>query len=631
MPFNPTLNLLRAIAVLLVMLYHFVPKLVPGGYIGVDVFFVISGYLMTAIIFSGFNTGQFSLLSFYAARARRILPALLGLGVALGVLGYCFLPLDEYRLLLRTVKNSLQFTSNIQFAAKGSYFASPLQENWLLHTWSLSLEWQFYLIYPLLLTLAAKVISLRQMACWLLPALALVSLLAAMYFTGITEQWAFYMLPTRAWELLAGGLVYCHAPRITAQLARYLSITGLAALALATFLLNDSYPWPGYLANAPVMATVLVILGTRLPEGGVTRPLHWLGTRSYSVYLWHWPIVVLLYTCGLRNEAAAISAGLLAAVILGALSWQLLERRSSPAASPKRALLVWCGCAALGIALSASTGSLLKKGFDLRPWFVEPTPPQYASKLFSQRCEANPWNADECVLGEGPVNVILMGDSHSQSTAAAVQHNNPGAAQLWALGACPTLLAFEMRNQDKAQKCRAFNADKVQRLARDYPGVPLILFSRSSSYITAAHSGSVGWPDAPYPQAPGYAQRYVDTYARTVCALGRNRPLYIVRPIPEMPFDVYKSLDLQARLFGRSTDITLPLSIHRQNHVLANTAIDTAAAQCQATVIDTTARLCPRGVCMGSVKGISLYYDNNHLVDDGNRVLMGLFDRVVGK
>ncbi|WP_455924815.1 acyltransferase family protein [Pseudomonas putida] len=629
MPFNPSLNFLRAVAVLLVMLYHFVPTMVPGGYVGVDVFFVISGYLMTAIVFSGLKTGQFSLLTFYAARARRILPALLGLVASLAVLGYWLLPVDDYRSLLQTAKSALQFTSNIQFAAKGSYFDSPLKENWLLHTWSLSVEWQFYLLYPLILLLAARIMSQRHITDWLLPTLTTASLAAGVYVTHTTEQWAFYMLPSRAWELLVGGLAYCHAPRLNVFTAKLFSMSGLLALTTATFMLNQTHLWPGYLAVIPVMATVLIILGSRLPEDRLTRPFHWVGTRSYSIYLWHWPIVVLLYTCGLLEDSTAIGTGMLAAVILGAFSWHLLERKARPLASPKRVMAVWFGLAAVGIALCASTTSLLKKGVNLRPFFVEPAGPEYTSRLFPKHCETSPWNAAECVLGTGAVNVILMGDSHAESTAAAIQYGNSGAAQLWALGGCPTLLTFEMRDKDRAQKCRAFNAEKLKRLSHDFPGLPLILFSRSADYIGESRSRRVWWPYIQKTDSAQFTQHYMDAYAETVCALGRNRPLYIVRPIPEMPFVIHKGLYLQARLFGSSSDISIPLATHQRNHELANAAIDAAAQQCQAIIIDPIPRLCPQGRCMGSRDGVALYFDDNHLVDEGNRVLMGLFDGVI--
>lgn len=162
MQFRKNINALRAIAVISVVLFHFKVSGFSGGFAGVDIFFVISGYLMTGIIFSGLREQRFSLIGFYAARARRIIPALAILCLALLVFGFIFLPLDDYRDTIRTIKSSLLFSSNFDFAKSGNYFDAPLHENWLLHTWSLSVEWQFYLIYPLLLMAIGKYLSLQK-------------------------------------------------------------------------------------------------------------------------------------------------------------------------------------------------------------------------------------------------------------------------------------------------------------------------------------------------------------------------------------------------------------------------------------------------------------------------------------
>lgn len=151
MQFRNSVNALRALAVIAVVLFHFKIDGFNGGFTGVDVFFVISGFLMTGIIFSGLGDGNFSLLGFYASRARRIIPALAVMCAALMVFGFVYLSLDDYRDALRAVKSSLLFSSNFVLAKGGSYFDTPLHENWLLHTWSLAVEWQFYLLYPVIL------------------------------------------------------------------------------------------------------------------------------------------------------------------------------------------------------------------------------------------------------------------------------------------------------------------------------------------------------------------------------------------------------------------------------------------------------------------------------------------------
>jgi peptidoglycan/LPS O-acetylase OafA/YrhL len=207
MQFRNNINALRAVAVLAVVLFHFKIDGFQGGFTGVDIFFVISGFLMTGIIFSGLQENRFSLLGFYASRANRIIPALFVLCMALMIFGFIYLPIQDYRSLLRTVKSSMLFSSNFLFAGEGSYFDSPVHENWLLHTWSLSLEWQFYILYPVLLMAIFRAFG-EQRVRGTLVLLAIASLAASIYFTKTHSVFCFYMLPTRAWELIAGGLAY---------------------------------------------------------------------------------------------------------------------------------------------------------------------------------------------------------------------------------------------------------------------------------------------------------------------------------------------------------------------------------------------------------------------------------------
>ncbi|NNG64941.1 acyltransferase, partial [Pseudomonas fragi] len=209
MEFRNNINALRALAVISVVLFHFKVQGFGGGFAGVDVFFVISGFLMTGIIFTGLQTQRFSLLGFYASRARRIIPALLTLCIALLIFGFVFLPLDDYRDAIRTLKSSLLFSSNFTFAKGGSYFDAPLHENWLLHTWSLSVEWQFYMLYPLLLMALYKFVGAKNTRSTLVL-LALISFAASVVLTRTSPVFAFYMLPTRAWEMIAGGLVFLY-------------------------------------------------------------------------------------------------------------------------------------------------------------------------------------------------------------------------------------------------------------------------------------------------------------------------------------------------------------------------------------------------------------------------------------
>lgn len=629
MPFHKNINALRALAVMAVVLYHFKVEGFSGGFIGVDVFFVISGFLMTAILFNGLRGGSFSLLGFYASRARRIIPALAVLCAALMVFGFVYLSLSDYRELLRTVKDSLLFVSNHSFAEDGSYFDSPLKENWLLHTWSLSVEWQFYLLYPVVVLALFKWLGERKTR----QALFLIggsSLLASVLVTPAHPVFAFYLLPTRAWEMIAGGLVFLYPLALSRAGRTVFEVCGLGLILAGIWLFSEADLWPGHMALVPVIGTMLVIHANTDSLFSRNAPLQALGSISYSVYLWHWPIVVFLYLCGLLGSSMPVVSGMVLAVVLGALSYYAVETRVARRGAPGRVLLKYAGSGLALVAVAAVTASAVKRNPELRFAFVEQSQPQYISQLYEQQCQPNPFNAYDCLLGAGKVSAILLGDSHARATAAALQLNNKEAALGWSLAGCPTLINFEMGNKSLEKDCRAFNQAKLAVLNKDYRDVPVVLFSRAGLYSDYRRDNSyrVYFNGDRQQDEKAFAQAFTAEYTRTVCEIARQHPVYIVKPIPEMPFSIYKGLSLQSRILGRTSDISAPLAGYEQRNQLAITAIDAAARACNAKVIDPVPYLCPDGQCMGSKDGEALYFDDNHLVDSGNQQLRSVFRQV---
>lgn len=628
MLFRNNINALRALAVIAVVLFHFKLPGFAGGFIGVDVFFVISGFLMTGIIVDGLRRGSFSLLGFYASRARRIIPALAALCLLLMLFGFVYLPLDDYRELLRTAKNSLLFTSNLHFAEDGDYFSAPLHENWLLHTWSLSVEMQFYLFYPLLLPLLFRFMGERGMA-WMLVLLCAVSLAASVVLTESRPVAAFYLLPTRAWEMILGGLVFLFPLGLSRATRGLSELAGLVMILLAVLLFSAGDAWPGYLALLPALGAALVIQANSNSLFSRAAPLQFVGRISYSVYLWHWPLVVFLYICGLLGSPVHVAAALLLTVALGYLSYRWVESGVGKVGLPSRALFRHCGLALGLVVIASAGGSLVKKYPQVRFAFEDNERPRYASALYSRECYPDTVDRDvvDCRLGEGEVRVILFGDSHAESTAAAMQIVNREAALSWSRGGCPTLMDFQMQDHELESKCRAFNQRRFDRLKHDYPGVPVVLLSRAALYSDNRRDNRfrVYFDGQRQQDSTAFAHAFASEYARTVCTLAEQRPVYIVRPIPEMPFSVYKGLNLQARVLGSKTDISIPLETYRERNRRANEAIDFAAQRCQVQVLDPAPWLCPNGECMGSLGGRALYFDDNHLVDSGNRQLQGMF------
>jgi peptidoglycan/LPS O-acetylase OafA/YrhL len=324
MKFRSDINGLRAIAVISVVLFHFNVAWMPGGFAGVDVFFVISGFLMTGIIFKGIEQNNFSILNFYVARVNRIIPALAVLCLVLLVFGWFFLSPFEYRALGKHVGSSMGFLSNIVYWSESGYFDALSHDKWLLHTWSLSVEWQFYIIYPLVLVALRKFMSLRAMKLSVL----LGGILGFIFCVIATYKWpnpSYYLLPTRAWEMMVGGIAYLYPFVLKEQRKKIVEWFGLLLILSSYFLISKDNPWPGYLAIFPVFGTFLMIQAQRhdslITGNGIFQKL---GSWSYSIYLWHWPLVVSIYYFSLND--IFIYLGIFLSVLLGFLSNKYIEK-----------------------------------------------------------------------------------------------------------------------------------------------------------------------------------------------------------------------------------------------------------------------------------------------------------------
>jgi len=328
--FREDINGLRGIAVIAVVLFHFNSNWVPGGFAGVDVFFVISGYLMTGIIFSGFESNSFSLLKFYVARANRIIPALTAVCLLLLIFGWFFLTPIDYKLLGKHAGSSLSFLSNLTYWREAGYFDSASQEKWLLHTWSLSVEWQFYIIYPIILIALLKLAPISTLKHIVL-AVAIIGFFVSVFCTYKWPNAAYYILPTRAWEMMIGGVAYLYPLKNRPKTDKALEYLGISLLASTYLLISKENYWPGYLSLAPVAGTFLIIQAQRNKSAFTTNlVLQKLGKWSYSIYLWHWPIVVAIYYFFSTHSVALSLTGVVLSIFLGFLSFKYIERIRLP-------------------------------------------------------------------------------------------------------------------------------------------------------------------------------------------------------------------------------------------------------------------------------------------------------------
>ncbi len=432
MKFRKDINGLRAFAVIGVLLFHFNASWMPGGFAGVDVFFVISGFLMTGIIFRGIEQENFSILNFYVARANRIIPALALLCLVLLVFGWFYLTPLEYKALGKHAASSVGFLSNFIYWREAGYFDAASHEKWLLHTWTLSVEWQFYIIYPLILVAMRKFLSIKTLKLTILVA----TVLAFIFCVYSTYKWpnaSYFLLSARAWEMLIGGVAYLYPFTLQEKKKKFVEVIGLALVIGSYFLISAENAWPGYLALFPVVGSFLIIQAQR-NDSIITSNIIFqkIGTWSYSIYLWHWPLVVIIYTFALPEYY--IYLGIALSILLGFLSYKYVEKINFPRSFTT--ILGYLKCKPIYIAgIVGVLGSLtfLKNGIDSR-FELSAQENEVMSQLVmpyrsngycfysshEETFEVSESKGVECYLGdkEFKANTLLFGDSYAG-------HNEP--------------------------------------------------------------------------------------------------------------------------------------------------------------------------------------------------------------
>jgi len=503
--FREDINGLRAWAVIAVLLFHFSLIGLPGGFAGVDVFFVISGYLMTAIIVSGHEKGRFSIWKFYMARVRRILPALIVLIAALLVVGWFWLPTYDYQKLGAQSAYGLSFLSNIYYWGTAGYFDSASHEKWLLHTWSLAVEAQFYVLYPLIVALVWRFWKGLKAITITLTLLFIVSLTVNLFVINLNPSSAFYLLPSRGWELAAGGLVYLIARQnwVSPSLKSNGFWLGWVLVIGSFAFIEESFAWPGYWAILPVLGTSLIILGQRescLLTDNTTA--QWLGDRSYSLYLWHWPLVVALYFTGLDTDWLWVAGAFVLSLVLAHLSYQLIEvptRQYLTKSKLFKEILV----IALALAVVAFSAISVRL-FDFSDRQPNHTPQAHYLKSFydfenSPRVkERNDNFLDECnffdvksftakhntipesCISPSSHSVFLWGDSHAQALSYGLrslmsdQYPDVGYAQVASSGCRPHIGESANTTGEYKKACDRSNQYALEAMKKHKPKLVII-------------------------------------------------------------------------------------------------------------------------------------------------------------
>jgi peptidoglycan/LPS O-acetylase OafA/YrhL len=405
--YRPDIDGLRAVAVLSVLLFHAFPEVLPGGFVGVDVFFVISGFLISGIILAQIADGSFTIQRFYARRIRRIFPALSLVLAAVVAFGWLALAPYAFRQLGWHALFSAAFGENLWLWQKsGDYFDEGSAVKPLLHLWSLGVEEQYYLLWPLLLLLLRRHLS---RAAWLIAGIAVLSFGANLLAVGDSPKLAFYWPHTRFWELMIGsGLAYWNLHRSALSLGRasnYIAFIGLCLLGAGLAIINESYAFPGWWALLPTLGTALLIAspGAWINRVLARQPLVYIGLISYPLYLWHWPILVYLRIVGDAEPSTGMRLiGLALSAVLAWLTYELLEKRIR---GKSQAVPYLAGTmAALGVA-----GVLALNGIvPARSAAIEGIPE------ITDAFEDWDWKIGSFHQGDTDEAVMLIGDSHMQ-------------------------------------------------------------------------------------------------------------------------------------------------------------------------------------------------------------------------
>ena len=639
---------LRAVAVLSIVLYHLGIEPFSGGFVGVDIFFVISGFLITSIILRKLAAGEFSLAGFYERRVRRILPALIVVLVATLVAGRWLLAPQPFAELAGSAAATTVFSSNVFFFLGSGYFAGASEYKPLLHTWSLAVEEQYYILFPFLLMWIASKAKQRFLP-WLL-AMAGLSLAGSIVVTRIDEAAAFFLIPFRAWELLIGSLLAVKVlPAIEGQrLQNSLAAVGFAMIATSVFAFSSETPFPGIAAALPTLGTALVIHAGKNGSPQVNRllgirPLVFFGLISYSLYLWHWPIIVFAKTV-LINEPGDMELSAIAAVtlLLSTLSWRFVEkpfRRRDRLQSRGRLFAAFGGvslvllCVSLGARLIDSFSppsqpdTLVAQAIDDPGW-------KYW-KACEERAEESNDDPDLCRFGADNAGgrVLFWGDSHALALASATHlsaRRHDAGGWLAVRSACPPLRHIERPGR---QSCADFNEAVLRWLeANDDVDTVLLAARWALSANGARYKDEAGSPVSLVDlngggQADGASLVALGLH-RTVKALrDRGKRVVLVTQVPEIGYDVPRA-NYSAKLTGRNVSemIAPSRSDYEERSGTTTSVILSLAEELGAGVIDPSSLLCDHQRCNVVMDGTPLYRDDNHLSLRGCVLLSPLFD-----
>ena len=501
MNYRSDIDGLRTIAVFLVIINHAGFAFLPGGFIGVDVFFVISGFLITSIIYQRYHTGNFSFSWFFSRRIKRLMPVLLFVILITSIVfSAVMLPYDLVQYYKSVIWVVLYGANIFLWLEHGGYFDGGSLEVPLLHTWSLAVEEQYYFIWPIMLVLALKFLGAKRTVYFSIF-LCIVATVFSQWGTEVTIGAAYYLLPTRFFELLVGSclaLTWKQLPKLGKTPINILSLIGLFLILASAVLITEHHPFPGYNALYSVIGTALLIYtsGGYINKVLSTKPMVFTGNISYSLYLWHWPVFVFARYTAVELTLSVQIVCIFITYILSILSWKYIEQpfRQAPITAFKPIALKYYTIPGALLILISITG-IYYDGYKQRfsPTIVnmEKALKTYSSESRKmchasyRRSEELPIN--ECVFGESPnenVDLFVFGDSHANHLIPMFESLAKDAGikgQDYTLDRCLPIFNLNWgSNHHKAELCRKRNDTAAKHIQNN-----------NFNYVALAAS----WPD----------------------------------------------------------------------------------------------------------------------------------------
>jgi peptidoglycan/LPS O-acetylase OafA/YrhL len=632
MEYRREIDGLRALAVLPVILFHGGFQAFSGGFVGVDVFFVISGYLITSIILSELDQGKFSIITFYERRARRILPALfLVMFVCLPFAWLWLLPNEMRRFSVSLVSVST-FSSNILFYLTSGYFGISGELKPLLHTWSLAVEEQFYVVFPLLLLLTWRMG--RRIILTILVTFTLLSLASAQWLSYYNPQFAFLLLPTRFWELLLGSFVAFYFSSVgnikhNKALSEICSITGFCLILYAIFTYSSKTPFPGLYTLVPTVGAVLIVLfatpSTSVGKLLGTKVFVGVGLISYSAYLWHQPLFAFARHRLIGEPSQALFAVLaLAAILLAYLSWRHVEVPFRDKKRFSRRSIFWASGLCSLFFFGFGVAGHYKEGFEARmPKEVldAHVTRRHEQLLQSSGCELSSGGFvfSSCVKGNvsQKPSIAIVGDSHAQSLV----HELSNVLKEQGLSFVPLVksgcsLDFYMpadSENSELRACSSYQSNILKELERSDIG----------TYIVFT------WRDDPSVSEPSDSEkRSFQSHLKSIDRIIQaGKRVIVVYPIPT--YDVYISDYIAKNLLFNGDNfekISTDSEVFKSRIRYFFDGYDSLQPHKNLSRIRTTSLFCDsyeKGKCVTQVKGVPLYYDDDHLSNEGAKLVVG--------